>query len=119
MHNLHNTNGKHNVKREEIGRTLANDRFISTMDSFWFSISSDIVINPFDFVTVGHIFNTRTIGIVKELQASDIFGTVPRTAIMANTGIEKIPGKVLPIAMPVRPAKPVKITFPKEPFKAG
>ncbi len=58
------------------------------MDSFWFSINPDIIISPFDFVTVGHIFNTRTIGMVKELQALEDVGTGARVAIMANTGIE-------------------------------
>jgi DNA helicase HerA-like ATPase len=78
------------------------------MDSFWFSVNSDIVINPFDFVTVGHIFNTRTVGIIKEVQASDVAGTLARVAVMANTGIESKSGKVVPIAMPVRPAESVR-----------
>jgi uncharacterized protein len=114
MHNLHNIATKHNVKDREIGKTLGADGFISTMDSFWFSISSDIVINPFDFVTVGHILNTRTIGIVKELQANDVVGTAARVAVMANTGRENISGKVVPIAMPVKPAKSVRFATEKE-----
>jgi uncharacterized protein len=114
MHDIHNITEKHNVKHEEIGRTLATDRFISTMDSFWFSISSDVVINPFDFVTVGHIFNTRTIGIVKELQASEVVGTAARVAVMANTGAETMPGRVVSIAMPVRPTKSVRFATEKE-----
>jgi uncharacterized protein len=114
MQNLNDVSGKQNDKGIEIGKTLANDRFISTMDSFWFSINSDIVINPFDFVTVGHIFNTRTIGMIKELQASDVVGTAAKVAVMANTGIENEPGKVVPIAMPVRPAESVRFATEKE-----
>ena len=42
------TGGKN---REDIGRTLATEKFPNTMDGFWFSVSPDVVINPFDFVT--------------------------------------------------------------------
>jgi DNA helicase HerA-like ATPase len=38
------------------------------MDTFWIAIKSNVIINPFDFVTVKNLHNTRTIGIVKELQ---------------------------------------------------
>jgi DNA helicase HerA-like ATPase len=52
----------------EIGKTVASDKFPNTMDSFWFVINSNVVINVFDFVTVDNIYNSKTIGIVKELQ---------------------------------------------------
>jgi hypothetical protein len=38
------------------------------MDTFWIAIKSNVIVNPFDFVTVKNLHNTRTIGIVKELQ---------------------------------------------------
>ena len=88
------TGGKN---RGDIGRTLATEKFPNTMDGFWFSVSPDVVINPFDFVTVRHVFGTKTIGMVKELQAIDSVGMVARVAVMANTGIEKASGKNAPI----------------------
>jgi hypothetical protein len=40
-----------------------------TMDSFWFVvIDSNVIINPFDVVTVNNICNSKTMGIVSELQ---------------------------------------------------
>lgn len=106
-------NGKDN---KHIGKTLASDRFPNTMDSFWFSINPDIIISPFDFVTVKHIFETRTIGMVKELIATEDIGTAARVAVMANTGIEKNDlAKTFPIGgMPVGAAKPVRFANQKE-----
>src|ERR687891_894960 len=52
----------------EIGLTIVSDKFPITMDTFWFAINSRVIVNPFDFVTVKNLHNTRTIGIVKELQ---------------------------------------------------
>jgi DNA helicase HerA-like ATPase len=106
--------GPQNEKGRDIGQTLASDRFPNTMDSFWFSINPDVVINPFDFVTVRHIFKTRTIGMVKELQAEYEVGTAARVAVMANTGIENESGKIIPIGMPVGPAKSVRFATERE-----
>jgi hypothetical protein len=63
-------------KTREVGKTIATERFPNTADSFWLSVSPNTVINPFDFVTVKHIFDTKTIGLVKELQAIDAAGIV-------------------------------------------
>ena len=52
----------------QIGRTIVSDKFPITMDSFWFVINSNVIVNPFDFVTVKNLHNTMTIGIIKELQ---------------------------------------------------
>src|ERR671915_16486 len=103
-----------NGKDKDIGKTLASDRFPNTMDSFWFSINPDIIISPFDFVTVRHIFNTRTIGMVKELRATEDIGTAARVAVMANTGIESDSVKTIAIGMPVGAAKPVRFATQKE-----
>ena len=100
-------------KDKDIGKTLASDRFPNTMDSFWFSVKSDIIISPFDFVTVRNIFNTKTIGIVKELEAVEDIGTIARVAVMANTGIEN-QAKAIAIEMPVGAAKPVRFATQKE-----
>jgi DNA helicase HerA-like ATPase len=103
-----------NGKDKDIGKTLASDRFPNTMDSFWFSINPDIIISPFDFVTVRHIFNTRTIGMVKELKAAEGIGTAARVAVMANTGIESDSVKTIAIQMPVGEAKHVRFATQKE-----
>jgi uncharacterized protein len=58
----------------DIGRTVVSDKFPITTDSFWFALSSDVLVNPFDFVSVENVHNTKTIGIVKELQTVTIDG---------------------------------------------
>jgi DNA helicase HerA-like ATPase len=114
MQELNNLVEQKNGKDKDIGKTLASDRFPNTMDSFWFSINPDIIISPFDFVTVRHIFNTRTIGMIKELKAAEDIGTAARVAIMANTGIESDSVKTIAIQMPVGEAKPVRFATQKE-----
>lgn len=52
-----------------IGKTIESDRFPNTMDNYWFVIYHNIIINPFDLVTVVNIYNTKTIGIIKEIVA--------------------------------------------------
>ena len=54
---------------QEIGKTIASERFLNTMDGFWFALKPNVIINSFDFVTVDNLFNTKSIGIIKELQA--------------------------------------------------
>ena len=39
------------------------------MDSFWFALNENTIINSFDFVSVDNFHNIKTIGIIKELQA--------------------------------------------------
>ncbi|HJT85692.1 MAG TPA: hypothetical protein VJ697_14515 [Nitrososphaeraceae archaeon] len=51
-----------------IGKTIQFDKYQITMDEFWFSIFEDIIIAPFDFISVENIQDTVTIGIVKELR---------------------------------------------------
>jgi DNA helicase HerA-like ATPase len=86
------------------------------MDGFWFSVNQGIIINPFDFVSVENLYNTRTVGIVKELQAvkTDNLGlaekvqrqkdiTIAKVAVMGNTGtkLEGMKGNIS-ISMPIR-----------------
>jgi DNA helicase HerA-like ATPase len=54
----------------KIGKTIVSDRFLNTIDEFWFIINSNMIVNPFDFVSVDNLYKTTTIGIVKELQSS-------------------------------------------------
>jgi uncharacterized protein len=114
MQELNNLVRQKNGNDKDIGKTLASDRFPNTMDSFWFSINPNIIISPFDFVTVRHNFNTRTIGMVKELKAAEDIGTAARVAVMANTGIESSSVKTIAIQMPVGEAKPVRFAAQKE-----
>jgi uncharacterized protein len=53
---------------DTIGRTIESEKFQITMDEFWFSISHNVIVGPFDFICVDNIHNTRTIGIVKDLR---------------------------------------------------
>src|SRR5919197_946144 len=101
------------AKQQGIGSTLASEKFAKNTDSFWFSVKPDIVISPFDFVTVKHAFDTKTIGMVKELLAVEA-GIAARVAVMANTGLESILGKSVPISMPVGANKPVRFAAEKE-----
>jgi hypothetical protein len=59
------------VDTTEIGRTIASERFPNTMDSFWFTVRNNVLVSPFDFVTADNLYDTKTIGIIKELQAVD------------------------------------------------
>lgn len=75
-----------NVKpsSEDIGKTIASERFLNTMDNFWFVLYPNVVINSFDFVTVDNLFNSKTIGIVKELQAVTIIGNDHNNNLIYN-----------------------------------
>ncbi|MEJ7642791.1 MAG: hypothetical protein WKF36_11465 [Candidatus Nitrosocosmicus sp.] len=70
---------------KDIGKTISSERFPNNMDGFWFAISPNVIINSFDFVTVDNLYNSKTIGIVKELQAvaekdySDYFADYQKT----------------------------------------
>ena len=61
------------TNNKEIGKTFVSEKFSSTIDSFWIIINSSVLINPFDFVSVDNKNNTKTIGIVKELQRTFLF----------------------------------------------
>jgi uncharacterized protein len=62
-----------------IGRTVESEKFPITMDEFWFSIIPSVIIGPFDFVSVDNIYNTRTIGIVKELRTVSNIHSITKT----------------------------------------
>jgi DNA helicase HerA-like ATPase len=51
-----------------IGKTIESEKYQITMDEFWFSIVPGKIIGPFDFISVENIYNTVTIGIIKELR---------------------------------------------------
>jgi DNA helicase HerA-like ATPase len=117
----------------ELGKIVISEKFPSTMDEFWFSVNSEIVINPFDFVSVENIRNTTTVGVVKELRAveRDSVGqvrkrrdtslqecekrdniqdlTIAKVAIMGNIEAELDKQKTnMSISMPIRAGKSVR-----------
>ena len=109
----------------QVGKTIISEKFPSTMDGFWFSVNYGTIINPFDFVSVENLYNTRTVGIVKELQAVKVDNlevnkkklqqqqkdiTVAKVAVMGNTGtkLDEMNGNVS-ISMPVRIDKTVNL----------
>ncbi|MDN5846149.1 MAG: hypothetical protein L0H53_07730 [Candidatus Nitrosocosmicus sp.] len=51
-----------------LGITFVSENFSNSIDSFWIIIRPEILINPFDFISVENVQNTKTIGIVKELK---------------------------------------------------
>ena len=59
-----------NNLHQDIGTTIASEKFLNTMDGFWFVLTPNEIINSFDFVTVDNLLGSKTIGIVKELQAA-------------------------------------------------
>src|SRR6188472_116509 len=63
--NDHSYNYANNT--EEIGKTFVSYKHENTIDSFWFAIKADIIVNPFDYVTVEQS-NYKTIGIIQDLQ---------------------------------------------------
>ena len=114
---------KHGYKSNlEIGKTVISNEFPSNMDGFWFSVDDGVIINSFDFVSVENLCNSRTVGIVKELQSiqtdnlsslgktkqKDI--TVAKVAVMGNTGgkLDGMKGNTS-ISMPVRLHKSVNL----------
>lgn len=44
------------------------EKFSSTIDSFWIVLNPGVIINPFDFVSIDDKSNIKTIRIVEELQ---------------------------------------------------
>jgi uncharacterized protein len=52
-----------------VGKSIISEKFPSTMDSFWFVVGYDAVINPFDFVSVDNVNNSTSIGIIKDIQS--------------------------------------------------
>lgn len=83
----------------QIGPTIVSDKFPITMDNFWFAISSNVIVNPFDFVTVKNLHNTVTIGIIKELQTVALNDNMMIGDIMSPT-IKKVLKKKLLLRLP-------------------
>jgi uncharacterized protein len=121
-------NQKHRyISNLEVGKTIISEKFPSNMDGFWFSVNEGGIINSFDFVSVENLCNTRTIGIVKELQAiqadnlrlmgkaqqKDII--VAKVAVMGNTGakLDEMKGDTS-ISMPIRIDKSVNLANVEE-----
>jgi hypothetical protein len=52
----------------EIGKTFVSDKHPNTIDSFWFAVKPDIIVNPFDYVAVEQSYYTKTIGMIQDLQ---------------------------------------------------
>jgi DNA helicase HerA-like ATPase len=63
-----NNKSEHTIISDIIGKTIESEKYQITMDEFWFSIVPGKIIGPFDFISVENIYNTVTIGIIKELR---------------------------------------------------
>ena len=84
-----------NNSHQDIGTTIASEKFLNTMDGFWFVLNPNVIINSFDFVTVDNLFASKTIGIVKELQAvpEDDFNIYFSNQLNVSTIKEEFPHK--------------------------
>ena len=131
---------KHSETQDQtiIGKTTATENSPNTVDNFTFWLAPGCIINPFDFVTVEHVLNTKTIGIVHEMMGitdapshlsnfvSSEFGktvaapntnriatTIARAAVLANIDAEEA-GAQLEINMPVENDKRVRFATAAE-----
>ena len=52
-----------------VGKSIVTKQFPSTMDLYWFIVEDNVVVNPFDFVSVDNINNSVSIGIIKDIQS--------------------------------------------------
>ena len=129
------------ITPEDIGKTIASKRFLNNMDGFWFAIKPNTKVNSFDFITVDNLHNSKTIGIVKELEAvaesvyTDYVTDFPKSqnrqeqpcndspkgvvlakvGIMANTGATAEDQKeAISINFPVGIGKPVRFSTEDE-----
>ncbi|MGA9840933.1 MAG: hypothetical protein WBQ25_01315, partial [Nitrososphaeraceae archaeon] len=54
---------------KEIGTTIASDKHLNTIDSFWFALKPNAFVRPFDFVTIDNLKEyTKTIGMIRDIQ---------------------------------------------------
>ena len=51
-----------------VGLSFISEKLSNTTDNFWMIISSNTLLNPFDFVKVENMQDTVTIGVVKEIK---------------------------------------------------
>lgn len=56
-----------------IGKTFISENLKNSIDSFWIVIDDGVAINPFDFICVPSTGNTKTVGMVKEIERIYLF----------------------------------------------
>jgi hypothetical protein len=75
----------------KIGKTIASNEFPNTVDSFWFALKPNVIVNPFDFVTVKNVCNTESIGMVQYLRTfvadADSRNVRPKSKLNVRAGI--------------------------------
>jgi|ERR671923_2126433 hypothetical protein len=76
-----------------IGKTIVTNRFVNTIDSFWFVIEPNVIVNPFDFVTVEHINYTNIIGMVQYSRTFVMDESSSGNSISYNSGKNSIDSK--------------------------
>ena len=59
-----------------VGKSIVTQGYRSTMELCWFVVEGDVVVNPFDFVSVDNINNSISIGIVKDIQSVVVEGRI-------------------------------------------
>lgn len=123
----------HSAYLKRIGTTVAEERFRNTSDGFWFALERDVIVNPFDFVTVSNARGTITVGMVKQLEAAPGgfrsesasngrvgFANPQESVILAsvaptgNSGYEGEFARNVPVEMPVGAGRPVRFSSEQE-----
>ena len=122
-------------KKEVLGKTTATENSPNTVEEFYFWVEPGKVVNPFDFVSVEHIKNTTSVGLVTSMRlitdakshlanyVSNEFGkvdvepqtpriqtTIAKAKVMANISAE-LP---VEIQMPVNSDRIVRFSVEEE-----
>lgn len=115
---------------ETIGKIIATEKQPSTIEDFTFWTKKDLKLKPFDVVTVEHIQNSKTFGVVEEIShmtdspsalagfISSDFGEVDSMAYTDRIGMNyvkcKVVGNTDGIYIPVQEGKKVYLASESE-----
>ena len=90
-----------------IGKVLATEKNLSTMEEFYFWTKPDLVLNPFDVVKVNHVSKSITYGVIEEIShitdtanflsdyISNDFGDVSSHPITHRIGMNYVKARII------------------------
>lgn len=115
---------------ETIGKVTALENRPTTIDEFYFWTRSDQILDPFDVIVVKHLNNSKTFGVIEEINhitdtpgymgayISNDFGDVNTTAPTLRVGMNYIKARVVGNTggyyIPVRDGSPVMLANKEE-----
>lgn len=113
-----------------IGKISALENRPTTIDDFYFWTRSEQILDPFDVVVVEHLNNSKTFGVIEEINhitdtpgymgayISNDFGDVTTVAPTRRVGMNYIKARVVgntkSIYIPVRDGSTVRLASPEE-----